>query len=116
MNAEFNKFYSELGENNFRNVLLPESMAKNTYEQFSLYMPDDSMSGTIELGDRVIVNARKPLNIGDIILFFYHDELLIRRLISNDLKANNKNYADIPVKNVEYFLGKVTTRITDLEN
>lgn len=118
MNADLNNQDGELGKkNNYENVKLPESIAvKQSLESYCLHISDDSMSGIIEPGDMLIVDVKKPVNDGDIVLFYYQGNLIVRRLVSNTLKANNPDYADIQVKDADNFLGKVTTCIKNLEN
>ena len=55
-----------------------------------------SMSGTIEIGDLVIVELTKDINVGDIIVYGQDDNLITHRVIEiNEENINNEEFEGI---------------------
>ena len=82
----------------------------------ALRINDESMSPTFEKGSYVFVEFNSPLNTKDYGLFSYNGEVIVRRFYAKKdkitLKADNKETAEITVKNddVFYIIGKILSK------
>lgn len=87
---------------------------------FSLKVADDAMQPKITKNSYVFVELNSPLDNKDIGLFDLNGKILIRRFIVRQdglfLRADNKEFADIPLNNEEnyYIIGKVVGTNTGL--
>ena len=87
---------------------------------FSLKVADHAMQPKITKDSYVFVELNSPLDNKDIGLFDLNGKILIRRFIVRQdglfLRADNKEFADIPLNNEEnyYIIGKVVGTNTGL--
>lgn len=79
----------------------------------ALKITDDSMEPSLINGSYAFVELNSPLDSHDIGLFYYKDAFLIRRFVIRKngllLKSDNKNYANITLKETDdfYIIGKI---------
>lgn len=83
---------------------------------FIIGVSGDSMEPTYCDGDLVYVEQRQVIDIGDIGIFFYNNECLIKEAGENGLISHNKKYALIPGTEDIRCIGRVLGKVPDRDN
>ena len=82
----------------------------------ALKVNDDAMEPTFKKDSYVFVEFNTPLNSKDYGVFSVNDEIIIRKFMAKKekitLKADNKDYKDITIKNDDdfYIVGKILSK------
>ena len=82
----------------------------------ALKVNDDAMEPTFKKDSYVFVEFNTPLNSKDYGVFSVNDEIMIRKFMAKKekitLKADNKDYKDITIKNDDdfYIVGKILSK------
>ena len=82
----------------------------------ALKVNDDAMEPTFKKDSYVFVEFNTPLNSKDYGVFSVNDEIMIRKFMAKKekitLKADNKDYKDITIKNEDdfYIVGKILSK------
>lgn len=82
----------------------------------ALRVNDDAMEPTFKKDSYVFVEFNTPLNSKDYGVFSVNDEIMIRKFMAKKekitLKADNKDYKDITIKNDDdfYIVGKILSK------
>lgn len=104
----YNKILTVESVNGFINC--PASIPSSA---IALKMNDDSMQPSYEQGSYAYIEFNSPLNNKDVGLFNLNDKIIIRKFYTRNgkitLKAQNKAYPDIIIKDTDifYIIGKV---------
>ncbi len=80
---------------------------------FVIGVSGDSMEPTYHDGDMVYVEQRQVIDIGDIGIFFYNNECLIKEAGENGLISHNPKYEMIPGTEDIRCIGRVLGKVPD---
>lgn len=78
---------------------------------FIIRVSGDSMEPTFSSGDQLFIEAKNDLSVGEIGVFNYQGEQLVKELGEGELISHNKKYSPIKIEEDCYIQGKVLGKV-----